>query len=144
MHLSQAICIGVPFQCSYIYIYIYIYMYKLNMRYSQKSFNWFALKGLVDVASFWPLIVFKMILSVNWTLSISKGNGEDPNPAPTVIQLWSTMIFKIGGQPTIGSFVFFTWKTNMVGFKLKRKKDEGNMWGGFSTSMDYHKFGFGP
>ena len=32
----------------------------------------------------------------------------------------------------------------MVGFKLKREKDEGNMWGGFLTSMDYHKFGFGP
>ena len=32
------------------------------------------------MAGIWPLINFKEILSVYWTLSISKGNGEDPDP----------------------------------------------------------------
>lgn len=52
-------------------------------------------------------------------------------------------------RPTNYWFICFIHLKNQYGgFKLKKKKekeekDEGNMWGGFSTSMDYHKFGFG-
>ena len=42
---------------------------------------WFGLSGLsYDVASFWALIIQQQIHTVNWSLSISKGNGEDPDP----------------------------------------------------------------
>ena len=32
------------------------------------------------MAQFWALIILKKIPTVNWSLSISKGNGEDPDP----------------------------------------------------------------
>ena len=32
------------------------------------------------MARFRPLIFFKIIPTMNWTLSISKGNGEDSDP----------------------------------------------------------------
>ena len=35
---------------------------------------------LIDVSQFKPLIYFKQIWSLNWTLSISNRNGEDPYP----------------------------------------------------------------
>ena len=43
---------------------------------------WFGLSGLsYDVAHFWAWIILNKIPIVNWTLSISKGNGEDPDPS---------------------------------------------------------------
>ena len=38
-------------------------------------------KLLIDVSQFKPLIYFKQIWSLNWTLSISNRNGEDPYPS---------------------------------------------------------------
>ena len=47
-----------------------------------KSLTWVknGVNILNDMSSFWPLIILDEILSVNWSLSISKGNGEDPDP----------------------------------------------------------------
>ena len=47
-----------------------------------KSLTWVkcGVNILNDVSSFWPLIILDEILTVNWSLSISKGNGEDPVP----------------------------------------------------------------
>ena len=57
------------------------------------------------MARLWALIIFKAILSVYWTLSISNGNGEDPNPYPTNCLLpWSH-------TPT-------PMKTNCCGFRI--------------------------
>ena len=47
-----------------------------------KSLTWVkcGVNILNDVSSFWPLIILDEILTVNRSLSISKGNGEDSDP----------------------------------------------------------------
>ena len=47
------------------------------------------LKLLNEVECYRPLIFFRQILTLNWTLSISNRNGEGPDPLKTLI-LFST------------------------------------------------------
>ena len=55
---------------------------ELNKSSKFKSLTWVkcGVNILNDVSSFWPLIILDEILTMNRSLSISKGNGEDPDP----------------------------------------------------------------
>ena len=68
------------------------------------------------MARFWPLIIFKQIPTVNWTLSISKENGEDPDPKYISDNSGDVIFLLLPGRYDINSTGLSTSKNDQFSF----------------------------